>query len=67
MSGDIRFVRSYRLASFGHAQIFKRTPLDKFVRSVNVTHALVCGLFGSLAVCSFLIRSAYCRHPVCIP
>ena len=39
MSGDIRFVWSYPLASFGHVQNFKRTPTDKYVGWVNVTHA----------------------------
>ena len=33
---------------------------------VNVTHALVCGLYGSRAVCPVLMRSASCRYPVCI-
>ena len=47
--GDIRFVRSYPLASFGHVQSFEQTPSDKYVRWMNVTHALVCGL-------SFLMR-----------
>ena len=28
VSGDIRFVRSYPLASFGHVQNFERTPPD---------------------------------------
>ena len=66
VSVDIRFIRSYPLASFGHSQNFERTPPDKYVRWVNVTHALVCGLSGSRAVCPVLMRSASCRHPVCI-
>ena len=49
VTGDIRFVRSYPLASFGHVQNFEQTPPDKYVRRVNVTHALVCGLSGSHA------------------
>ena len=55
VSGDIRFVRSYPLASFGHAQNFERTPPGKYVRWMNVTHALVCGLSGSRAVCPVLM------------
>ena len=66
MSGDIRFVRSYPLASFGHVKNFERTPPDKYIRWVSVTHALVCGLSGSRAVCPVLMRSASCRYPVCI-
>ena len=66
MSGDIRFVRSYPLASFRHVQNFERTPPDKYVRWMNVTYALVCGLSGSQAVCPNLIVSASCRYPVCI-
>ena len=66
VSGDIRFVRFYPLASFGHVQNFERTPPDKYVRWVNVTHALVCGLSGSRAVCPILMHSASCRYPVCI-
>ena len=49
VSGDVRFVRSYPLASFEHVQNFERTPPDKDVRWMNVTCALVCGLFGSRA------------------
>ena len=66
VSGDIRFVQSYPLASFGHVQNFEQTPLDKYVWWVNVTHALVCGLSGSPAVCPLLMRLASCRYPVCI-
>ena len=66
VSGDIRFARSYPLASFGHVQNFERTPPDKDVRWMNVTRALVCGLSGSRAVCLVLMRSASCRYPVCI-
>ena len=66
LSGDIPFVRSYPLASFGHVQNFEQTPPDKYVRWVNVTHALVCGLSGSRSVCAVLMRSASCRYPVCI-
>ena len=58
VSGDIRFVRSYPLASFGNVQNFERTPPDKYVRWMNVTHALVCGLSGSHSVCPILIVSA---------
>ena len=47
MSGNIRFVRSYPLVSFGHVQNFERTPSDKDVCWVNVSCALVCGLSGS--------------------
>ena len=53
-------------ASFGHVQNFERTPSDNYVRWMNVTHALVCGLSGSRAVCPILIVSASCRYPVCI-
>ena len=49
VSGDIRFVRSYPLASFGHVQNFEQTPPDKYVQWMNVTCALVCGLSGSHA------------------
>ena len=49
VSGDVRFVRSYPLASFEHVQNFERTPPDKDVRWTNVTCALVCGLSGSRA------------------
>ena len=66
VSGDICFVRSDPLASFGHGQNFKWTPPDKYVRWMNFTHALVCGLSDSHAVCPVLMRSASCRYPVCI-
>ena len=49
VSGDVCFVQSYPLASFGHVQNFIRTPPDKAVRWMNVTRALVCGLSGSRA------------------
>ena len=62
----VRFVRSYPLASFGHVQNFEWTPPGKYVRWMNVTHALVCSLSGSRAVCQVLMRSASCRYPVCI-
>ena len=65
MSGVIRFVRSFPLASFRHVQNFERTPPDKDVWWMYVTHALVCGLSGSHAVCPLLMRSACCRYPVC--
>ena len=67
MSGDIHFVRSYPLATFGHVQNFERTPPDKDVRWMNVTRALVCGLSSSRAVCLALmrfVRFSYVRHPV---
>ena len=41
VSGDIRFVRSYRLASFGPVQNFERTPPNKDVRWMKVTCTLV--------------------------
>ena len=31
---------------------------------MNVTHALVCGLSGSRAVCPVLMRSASCMYPL---
>ena len=65
-SSNIRFVWSYPLASFGHVQNFKWTQLGKYVRWMNVTRALLCGLSGSLAVCPVLMRSASCRYSVCI-
>ena len=40
-AGDIRFLRSYLLASFGYVQNFKRTPPDKDVWWLNVTCGLV--------------------------
>ena len=53
VSGDIRFVWSHPLTSLGHVQNFERTPPDKFVRWVKVTHGfgmgfvrLSCGLSG---------------------
>ena len=62
VSGDIRFVRSYPLESFGHdiVQNFKWTPPDIYERWVNVTHALVCGLSGSLGFVWF----SCVLHPV---
>ena len=66
VSRDIRFVRFYPLASFGHVQNFERTPPDKYVRRMNVTHAVVCGLSGSRAICQVLMSSASCRYLVCI-
>ena len=66
VSGDIRFVWSYPLASFGHVQNFERTAPDKYVRWMKVTHAFVCGLSGSRVVCPVLMLSASCRYPVCI-
>ena len=47
VSGDVRFVRSYPLASFEHVQNFERTPPDKDFQWMNVTRAFVCGLSGS--------------------
>ena len=61
VSGTIRFVQSYPLASFEHVQNFKRTPPDKDVCWMNVSYALVCGLSGSHA--SGILS---CRYPVCI-
>ena len=49
VSGNIRFIRSYPLASFKQVQNFDRTPPDKYVRWVNVSCALVCGWSGSRA------------------
>ena len=66
VSGDICFVQSCQLAIFGHVQNFEWTPLDKYVRWMNVTHALVCGLASSRAVCPVLMRLASCRYPLCI-
>ena len=54
MSGDIRFARSYPLESFGHVQNLERTPPDKYVRWVNVTHALVLPF----------VRFSCVRHPL---
>ena len=56
VSGDIRFVRSYPLASLEQVQSFEPTPTDKDVRWMNVTRALVCGLSGSRAVCPVVMR-----------
>ena len=66
VSGDIRFVWSYPLASFWHVQNFEQTPPDKDVQWMNVTGALVCGLSGSRAVCPVVMHSASCKYPVCI-
>ena len=60
VSDDIRFIWSYPLASFGHVQNFEQTPLDKYVRWMNVTHALVCGLSGSRVIVQF----SCIQHPV---
>ena len=48
-SGNICFVWSCPLASFGHVQNFKQTPLDKDVWWMNLSCALVCGLSGPRA------------------
>ena len=64
--GDISFFLSYPFASFGHIQNFERTPSDKYVRLMNITHALVCCLSGSRAVCLVCMRLASCRYPVYI-
>ena len=40
MSGDVRFVRSYPLASFGHVENYERTLQDKDVRWINVSNAV---------------------------
>ena len=66
VSGEICFVRSYPLASFGHVQNFELTPLDKDVRCMKVTCVLVCGLCDSLVVCPVVMRLASCRYPICI-
>ena len=66
VSGDICFVRSYPLSSFGHVQNFERTQPDKDVLWMNVTRVLVCGMSDSSAVCPVLMRLASCRYPVCI-
>ena len=64
VSGNILFVRSFSFASFGHVQNFERTPPNKYVRWMNVTHALVCGMSGSRAVCPVLMRSVSCMYPL---
>ena len=56
VTGDVCFVRSYPLASFGHVQNFKLTPPDKDVRWMNVSNV----------VCPVLMRQASCTYPVCI-
>ena len=66
MSGDIHFARSYQLASFGHVQNYELTPPDKDLRWMNVTRALVYGLFDSQAVCLVVMRLAFYRYHVCI-
>ena len=66
VSGEICFVRSYPLASFGPVQNFEWTPPDKDVRWMNVTRALVCSLSGSLAVCPVVMHLASCRYTICI-
>ena len=66
LSSDIHFVLSYLLASFGHVQNFERTPPDKYVQGMNVTHELVWGLHGSCVVCSVLMHLTSCRYPVCM-
>ena len=59
VSGDVRFVRSYPLASFEHVQNFERTPPDKDVWWMNVTRALVCGLSGSRSFGILYISGMY--------
>ena len=59
VSGDIRFVRSYPLASFGRHLINMSVGWTLLMRSV-------CGLSGSRVVCPVDMRSAPCRYPVCI-
>ena len=54
------------LQVLGVYKTFERTPLDKYVRWMNVTRALVCGSSGSRAVCPVLTRSASCGYPVWI-
>ena len=54
VSGNIRFVRSYTLASFEHDQNFERTPPDKDVRWMNV----------SLCVSMRFVRFSSVRHPL---
>ena len=51
VTGNIRFVRSYPLASFEHIQNFELTPTDKDVRWMNI----------SCAVCPVLVRQASCH------
>ena len=57
-------MRSYPLASFGHIQNFERTPPDKYVQWMNVTHVLVCDVSSSLAVCPVIMRSTSCMYPL---
>ena len=63
--GDVSCFLSNPFASFGNVQNFERTPPDKYVRWMNITHALVCCLSGSRVVCLFCMRLASCRYPVC--
>ena len=66
VSGDIRFVGSYSLASFGHVQNLGRTPPDKYAGGWTLLMRSVCGLSDCRAVCPVLMRSASCMYPVCI-
>ena len=60
VSGNIRFVRSYLLASFGHVQNFEQTPLDKYVQGMSVGMQFV----RFLAFCPVLMRSVSCMYPL---
>ena len=54
VSDDICFVRSYRMASFGHVKIFELTPPDKDIWWMNVTCVLVKQFVLALwASCSY--------------
>ena len=54
VSGDVRFVRSYPLASFEHVQNFERTPPDK---DHPVDERYLC-------VGMRFVRFSCVRHPV---
>ena len=54
VSGTVRFVQSYPLASFGHVQNFERTPPDKDVRFYE----------RFLSVSMRFVQFSCVRHPV---
>ena len=53
VSGDVRFVWSYPLASFKDVQNLEQTPPDKDVGWMNVSYA----------VCLVLVRQTSCMYP----
>ena len=65
VSGNIRFVLSYPLASFGHVKNFERTPPNKYVQDERYSCVglrfvrFSCGLSGSHVVCLVLMSNGH--------